>query len=392
MRSDSLKFRIPVYEVLIISLVTVVPISLAGLYSLSQSHRSLRETIGNDFSAIAGSTAAEVSQFIRERVTEVGRLAAEPPLIDAIASANKAYAGMDDAAIAARIDRIDKAWNTVPVDPVINQILASRVSVWLRTFRELDPRVLRITVTDDKGATVAVTHKPMGYIQVAEENWQNIFAGGKGAVSLTDIRYDPVTNADYIGIGWPVFEEGSNQLIGTVDALVDISALSSIGNRTPIPGARILLVKDDGTVIAGPQVRLAKKLKSDEYAAVRDAVGALAARQTGYIAAPFSNGRSQLIGFADTGLKQDYRNLGWVVMVCQDTTQAFMAVSFVSRLIALVSITGLAMVTLLVVYFALHRKQPLTEIGELAHEPAASSGFEAGASPDEEGSEAENNA
>lgn len=392
MRSESLKFRIPVYEVLIISLVTVLPISLAGLYSLSQADRSLRTTIGSDFSYIAGSAAAEVSQFIRERVTELGALAIEPPLVEAVASANNSYAGMNDAAIAARIERIDKGWNIVPVDPVVNQILSSRVTVWLRTFRKLDPRILRITVTDAQGATVAVTHKPSRYSQADEEYWQNIYAQGKGAVSLTDIRYDEVTKADCIGIGSPVIEEGSNQFIGTVEALVDVSALSSIANRPPVsPGARILLVREDGTVIAAPQIALSKRIKSDEYAAVRDAIGTLGARQTGSIVASFSDGRSQLIGFADTGLKQDFGNLGWVVLVCQDTKQAFTAVRLVGRLIALVSAIGLGMVTLLVVYFAMHRKEPFTEIGELAHEPLAPGGPEAGISGDEGGTDAEDN-
>src|SRR5579863_8027184 len=124
----SLKFRIPAYELLILSVITVVPISLAGLYSLAQSDQSLHVTIGNNFSAIAASTAAGVSQFILECVTEVGRLAAEPALVDAVTAANKSYTGMNDA-VAATIEKREQAWNIVPVDPFVNQILASRVSV-----------------------------------------------------------------------------------------------------------------------------------------------------------------------------------------------------------------------------------------------------------------------
>jgi len=258
--SEGIKFRIPVYELLIISLVTVAPISLAGLYSLSQSDQSLDVTIGNDFSALAGSAAAEVSQFIRERVAEVGRLAAEPALVDAVAAANKSYAGMNEAAIAGKIETMDKAWNTLPGEPLVNQIPASRVSVWLRTFQELDPGILRIAVTDEKGATIAFTYKPPRYSQADDEDWEDIYAEGKGAVSLTDIRYDEVTKADSIGIGWPVRDEGSKRFIGAVNALVAVSALPSIGNRPPAsPGERILLVKDDGTVIAAPQVTFAQK-------------------------------------------------------------------------------------------------------------------------------------
>ena len=94
--------------------------------------------------------------------------------------------------------------------------------LWLaRRDHELDPRILRITVTDAKGANVAMSHKTLDYYQADEEYWQNIYAQGRGAISVTDILYDQATKANYIGIGVPVTEEGSSQLIGTLDALVD---------------------------------------------------------------------------------------------------------------------------------------------------------------------------
>jgi hypothetical protein len=365
MRSEGVRVRIPVHEVLIISLITVVPISLAGLYSLSQCERSLRVTIGNDFSAIAGRTASEVSQFVMERVTEVGRLAAEPPLVDAVAAANKAYKGIKDDAITARIGKIDAVWNATPADRAVDEMLASRVSVWLRVFREMDPRNLRITVTDERGATIAATHKPVRYAQSDEEYWKDVYDDGKGAVSLTEIRYDEMTRADYIGIGWPVRDPDTNRFIGVVNALVDLSALSSIVNRVSESAKqRILLVKEDGTVIAGPGVQFAQRMKAQEYAAVQDAVGALRPKQTGYLEAAFRGGTSELIAYADTGLKQHYASVGWSVLVCQDARQALDAVRLVERMIWLTSLTGLAMVTLLLVYFAMHRKE-YTDLHEL---------------------------
>jgi len=385
MFAEGIKFRIPVYELLIIALVTVVPISIVGLYSLSQSDQSLHETIGNDFRIIAESRANEVFQFILERVGEMGKLATEPPVVDAVALANKSYVGMSDAAVAAKLAAIDKSWNNAPVDPVVDAILASRLSVWLRTFRDLDPRILRITVTDAKGAIIAVTHKPTRYAQADEEYWGKIYADGDGAVSLSDIRYDEVTKTDYIGIGWPVRDDTSNRFIGAVNALVDVSAVASFVNDPQgSVRPRILLVKDDGILIAARNTRFWQRIKSPEFAAIKDAVGPLGVHQAGYIVASFPDGGSQLIGFADSGLKQDYENFGWVVLVCQDTRQAFGAIRLVERMIALVSGIGLFMVSLLVAYFAMHRKQPITEIGELAHEPPL---VPAGGAKDESGTD-----
>jgi hypothetical protein len=72
-----------------------------------------------------------------------------------------------------------------------------------------------------------------------------------------------------------------------------------------------------------------------------------------------------LIGFADTGLKRNFPKLGWIVLVGQNTSEAFAPIRTVERLLAFISVLGLVMVTIVAAWFALHRKQPITEIGEL---------------------------
>jgi hypothetical protein len=79
--------------------------------------------------------------------------------------------------------------------------------------------------------------------------------------------------------------------------------------------------------------------------------------------APLRSGRT-LIGFADTGLKQDYRALGWVVLVAQPSEEAFAPIRGIARLIAFMALFGLGMVALLGAYFAMHRWQEFDEIGE----------------------------
>jgi hypothetical protein len=45
----------------------------------------------------------------------------------------------------------------------------------------------------------------------------------------------------------------------------------------------VFLVRDDGLVIHAPGVTPGMKLKSEEYAAIRDAMGTLRGREAGYI-------------------------------------------------------------------------------------------------------------
>ncbi len=366
---DRFEFRVSFRKLLVGLLIGLIPLCLAGLYAYTRGEALLERNIGNHFKTIADLTAGDVSQYVSNRVIDVAAIAVEPAIIAAVENANRTYEGLNDAAVAARIQTIDKQWSTPAADLKVKGMLSSDASRLLRRRCELDPRLLRITVTDVRGATVAASHKTLDYYQADEQYWQDIYAQGRGAVSLTDLLYDDATNGYYIGIGMPLNDPGSNRLIGTVDALMDVTSLLPLVNRLQLgPTARILLVKDDGTVLSGPQVTVASRMKSEEWDAVKDANGTLRGRQTGYLAAPLSGSGATLVGFADTGLKQHYPKLAWTVIVAQDAREALAPISLVGRLIAFISLLGLALVTVVAAYFALHRTMRITDIGDLAHE------------------------
>jgi len=109
---EKFEVRFSLRKLLIGLLLTVVPISLLGLYSITESRKSLERTIGHYFKTIAEGTAAETTHFITDRVLDVGLIAAQPGVIDAVIASNRSYQGMSDADITAKIEKIDKTWNT----------------------------------------------------------------------------------------------------------------------------------------------------------------------------------------------------------------------------------------------------------------------------------------
>ncbi len=368
MPQDTFEFRVAYRKLLIGLLVTVVPISFAALYAISQSARSLNHTIGSHYSTIAESTASQVTQFIHSQVIEAGLMAVNPAVVEEVTAANRTYQGMTDAAIAERILRAEEVWPTRGADAAVSRILGSRASQSLRRYLQIDPTFLRITVTDEKGVTVAATHKTIDYYQADEDYWRNIYASGRGSVSLTDVSYDVVTKNNYIGIGMPIIDPDTGRFLGTLDALVEVSSLFPIVRRAEVgPGGHALLVKDDGTVISGPKTTLAMDLKSDEYNALVDASKNIAGRHSGYLIANFPDRGETLIAFADTGLREDFNNLGWLVLVAQPTEQAFAPIAATQQLIMMISFLGLAAVVVLGAYFALHRKTEVEEIEEEFH-------------------------
>ena len=231
-------------------IVVIVPLSVVGLYLTSSADSNLQQTVGMHFRTIAQTDSAATSQFVRDRIIDVSAIAGEPSIIDAVTAANRTYAGLSEEAIAARIQKIEGQWDTPNADLLVKDMMSSRVSRWLQQQHTLNPRLLKIIVADENGAAVAATGKPLQYVKTDQEHWQAVYAGGKGAVTVTDVRYDERTQSDYVDIAVPVLEEGSGRFVGVVSALVDIYGLfSAFGQQQLGRTGRVLLVKGSGSLL-----------------------------------------------------------------------------------------------------------------------------------------------
>lgn len=365
MFADKFQLRVPLLKLLIGLLMTVVPISLIGLYAVARSDESMKAMVGSHFQSIAIVTAGDVSQFVNDRVLSAGTLAANPIITEACAGENERYAGMSPEAVQERMAKTEKIWNTPAGDAMARDILSSRASKVLNQYREIDKRFLRITLTGRQGAVIAATHKTLDFYQADEEFWQGVYSSGRGAVSITDILYDEVTKSNYIGLGVPVMAPGSNVLVGVLDALIEVSSLFPIVHRAQMgPTGRILLLKADGTVIQAPDTSLSMNVKSGEFAAIRDAGGLASINLRGHLATTV-NSVPTMVAYASTGLQEHYPKLGWSIVVAQDSQEALAPTRIVLRLMSFMALVGLAMVTLLTVYFSLHRDRDYTEIKAL---------------------------
>lgn len=373
MPSDRFVIRLPLLKLLIGLVLTLVPICAVGLYAISHTEKAMDRTVGNHFRTIAQSTASEVSQFINDRVLSVGTMAANPVVTEAAAESNRSYENSNEQAIAARLQKMESGWDKPAGEGYVRQMLTSRASRLLNRYREIDRRFLRITLTDAHGGTIAATHKTLDYYQADEDFWQKIYANGRGAVNITDVLYDEVTKSYYLGLGVPVMEEGSNRVIGVLDALVEVSSLFPLIHRIETgPTMRAALVKADGTVIYSPTTNLAMNAKSNEFAATEEVRQTTEGLQRGYAVVSLRDGVPTLVAFANTGLEVSFPNLNWKVLVIQDADQAFAATRGVLRLILFEVALALAALTFLTVYFSLHRRREYTDLAAKAPGPQAS--------------------
>jgi hypothetical protein len=345
-----------------------------GLYLTSHSDTGLQQTVGAYLKTLAQTDSFMVSQFIDDRVADVNAIATETSIVDAITAANRSHDHVSDEA--ARIQRIEQDWDTAAHDSLVVQLLSSQASRWLQEHRTENSRLLKIVVADQHGATVAATDKPQHYAQANNEYWSTV-AQGQGAVNVTDVRYDAPSRSNYIEIDVPILEHDTGKFIGAISALVDTTSLFSVLSRQQVGRTgRILLIRDDGTVISAVNVGPELRLKAEEFLAVQDALATVEGRQNGYVSAATRNG-SRIVGFADTRLKHNYPKLGWLILASQDEGEALASVRTLGRFALLMVVLGLLMLTLLLAYFSTHRQRELTAVEVLprregAEEKAAS--------------------
>jgi len=366
MPKADLEIRIPFSKLVIGLTIALVPLSLIGLYAVSHAQSSLRDMVGGNYASLARSSAHQVSAYVHDRVVQVAMLARMPAVVQAVVEANAASAGMSETAFKEKVARTEQIWNSSQADPIVKALLSSLAAHAFQDLLALDRRFLRITLTDQRGLAIAASHKTLDYYQADEDFWQAIHAGGRGSINLTGILYDDVTKQNYVGIGVPVVEAGTNRFIGALDVLMDVTNIFPQGNvQQPGSTMRLLLVKDDGTIVSAPDVTLAMGKKSEEFMATRDVLQSPQTKGSGFVLTELSGGKDTLVGYADTGLRADYKNLGGYVLVAQDARDAFAPIRFAVRLIWLIAVTGLAGLTLLTVYFSLHRTAPFQDIAAI---------------------------
>ena len=360
---DSLELRTSLQRVLIGLILILVPLTVFGFYVALQGDSHIRQMAGENIRSMTRASAEFTSAFIAARLREVSVIANNPSLVQAVVTANLQYERLPDDAVLSKVGAIEEKWNNSEGDALARSILTSHVARQLHRMRDLNPGLLKVTVADASGATVAATDKPVQYFQMDREYWGMLYSQGQGAIQVADLRYDEQNRLPYISIAYPILQEGTGRFIGAVTALVDVSPLFTQLNRQQIGRTgRVFLVREDGTVILAPGVTPSMKMRSEEYSAIRDSLGTLRGRETGYLFTTFSKGETYLVGFADVGLKEAFPNLPWIVVASQEQREITGPIRNVAAFALFVMILSLMMLTLLAAYVFLHRGQRVEDI------------------------------
>jgi hypothetical protein len=334
--------------------VVIVPLSVLGLVLTQRSDQSLDNAIGSDYKALAQTYSGEVSDFMRDRVADVNAMAEESSVLNAVAghSEGKASSGPKTS-------------------------LNGNASEFLRQRSILDPRYLSIVATDLNGNAVASAGQPPRSDYSQDEFWQSVYNKGQGAVKVSEILDNDVKKAYFVNVGFPISDANGN-FIGVLSAAVNITPLLSTFQQNEIGnGAQAALVDENGTVISAPNTDVFTRAKSDQFDAVRDTMATGQRQQSGWTLAHVNNGPF-IVGYANAGPKRradnanpDSTNLGWFVLVSRRESMAAAPIRTLERFALIMVVLGVFMLTLLFVYWYLHRKQRYEDLEPEAEQDAS---------------------
>jgi hypothetical protein len=349
MARDGLEVRVSIERLLLALLIVIVPLSIIGLIIAETSSRSLDRSVGADFKTIAQLYSQDVSQSIRSRLSDVTAIASDPTILHAVSAGGSSSghnaADSESAGIA-------------------SGVLNNNASQFLKQRRASEPQYLSIVVTNSNGQVVAASQPGVRPSYAQDAAWQAAYNNGQGATQISNVIDDEFTKSYYVNVDEPIRDTSSGATAGVVRAAVSISDVLTRFRDTQVGnGATLELVSDDGTVISSRNIDVFSNVKSPRFDAVHDALLGLHVGQSGWVRASLRNG-PWILGFAATTLKQRFPNLGWIVIVSQDERQAAAPVLGLIRFALIMVVLAGFMLTLLCVYYYLHRSERLAHIKE----------------------------
>jgi methyl-accepting chemotaxis protein len=344
---DRFEVRLSITKLLIVLIIVIVPLSIVGFVLTERSDRSLDNAIGSDYKALAQNYSTDVADYMRDRVADVNAMAADSSVLAAVSGHAAGKTGGATARASMNVS----------------------ASEFLRQRTILDPRFLGVVVTDANGNVVASAGQPSRNDYSQDEFWQAVYNKGQGAVKVSDILDNELKKAYYVNVGFPINDSAGN-LIGVLSAAVNISPMLSRFQQNEIGnGAQAALVDENGLIVSAPNTDVFARAKSAQFDSVHDAMSSTPGQQAGWTMAMVRNA-PYVVGYAGAGTQRhlDNTNLNWVVLVSQRESVAAAPIRGLERFALIMVILGIFMLTLLFVYWYLHRQQSFEDIEQRTEE------------------------
>jgi hypothetical protein len=328
-------------------LVVALPVLILGAtLVISIGQNRLQRTERVRLGQVAEYSAAAVDAYVFRRILDAALLGRVPEV------RRTASAGNDVPYDAAGVAEIDKEWQKDQAAAAAKSgVLSTPASQFLADLVKNDSVYREVLVTDRRGRLVAASNLTSDYFQADEAWWINAFDGGRGRVSVTDVRRDESAHVYAFEIAVPVTRPDDTELAGIMKIVADSrEMLAGIAGLELGSTGEAMLVRADGSIVFSRRSYSETdrffasdllKQRLEEASARKESPGPMT------FDAQDANGNRRLIAIAPSQLVQSYPELSWLTALSIDVNELNAPFqSLVAYLVLVVVLTGCAVLAI----------------------------------------------
>lgn len=349
-------------KVLISFLGVVVLLSMIFNVAMSSSTvNSMIDQIGQQLSSVAEARSVVTGDYLNGRLAALQTLALDETIRQSVGAANDLKPDL------AGILELDEEWRQAVTSGTNNPLVTSRLSNSLSrdllAFQSLSPENIEVFVTDRAGALVSATDLTSDYYQADEGWWISAFNAGAGDVYISQPEFDESAGALSILMAVPIYDTRQGGLIGILRTTISIDSLVDVLNNPIGKTGEVDIYFPDGTVLDTKDAEY-EDISPTSLAAIQASNHQIFHRAT-------FNGQDSIL--ARTQIRSQSRDskindLGWSVIISQDTSEALAPVYQQVRVSSLFGALMVGISALLSLIVAQRLTKPISNLTETANE------------------------
>ncbi len=314
----------------------VISLLLAGLLpgiaalvaTYLSSNNILKNSIGTNFQEIAAAVAKKIEIIVDQDITEAKSLALSPDILDILEKANRGDAHIGRAGVVEHF----RDW---------------------QAQHQQDAEYAEIILTDRKGKLIAASINSPQDFYTGQAWWQSAYAGGQGAIFVSNLYLDERYQGYYYEIAVPVKDEEDGPILGLLRMVIRRDKLLRAIMEVKIgKSGHAMLVSSNGTPLICPI------LPPKEHLINNPLMEQIMQTQPGWAVAEDDahGGRRSIVGFAPVNFRHslDPTSLGsqkWYTFVRQHPDETYAPIYGLLIKVGFVG-TGLALAISFLGFFA----------------------------------------
>ncbi len=349
-------------KILISFLSVVVLISMTfNIVMSSSTVNTMTDQVGQQLLRVAEGRSVVLGDYLNGRLEALQTLALDETIRQSVGAANDLKPDL------AGILELDEEWRQVVASGVNNPLVTNRLSNSLSrdllAFQSLSPENIEVFVTDQAGALVSATNLTSDYYQADEDWWISAFNAGDGDVYISQPEFDESAGALSILMAVPVYDTRHGNLIGILRSTISIDSLVDVLNDPIGETGEVDIYFPDGTMLDTKTAEY-EDINPDSLAAIQESDSQIFHRAT------FEGQDSILAQSQLRSQSNDSRinDLGWTVIISQDTSEALAPVNQQVRVSSLFGALMAGISALLSLVVAQRLTKPIANLTETANE------------------------